>query len=64
MPQGDIAGGPRVHQGYFVGFARASPLSPTVVLKMGVDTPLHIGYLVEGAAEKGHLKFGVAPRIV
>ena len=49
---------------YLVGFAKASPLSPTVVLKMGVDTPLHVGYPVDGAAEKGHLHFYVAPRIV
>ena len=48
---------------YIVGFARAAPLSPTVVLKMGADTPLHVGFLVEGAAEKGHLRCYLAPRI-
>ena len=49
---------------YIVTFAKAAPLSHTVVLKLGTDTPLHVGYLVEGAAEKGHLHFYLAPRIV
>ena len=49
---------------YLVGFAKAAPLSHTVVLKMGTDTPLNLGYLVQGSAEKGYLHFYLAPRIV
>jgi len=45
---------------YLNSFAKATPLSPTVTLKMSPDVPLVVEYAIE---EIGHIRYYLAPKI-
>merc|ERR1711907_554836 len=45
---------------YLNFFAKASPLSPTVILSLSKDVPLVVEYRME---EMGHIRFYLAPKI-
>jgi proliferating cell nuclear antigen len=45
---------------YLNFFAKATPLSTTVSLKMSPDVPLVVEYAIE---EMGHIRFYLAPKI-
>lgn len=45
---------------YLNMFTKATPLSPTVTLKMAPDIPLVVEYPIEGA---GHIRYYLAPKI-
>jgi len=47
---------------YLVTFAKAAPLSSTVELGLGPDSPLMVKYELENA-ENGHMQFYLAPKI-
>jgi len=45
---------------YLNSFAKATPLSSTVSLKMSPDVPLVVEYAIE---ELGHIRYYLAPKI-
>merc|ERR1711896_129189 len=47
---------------YLVTFAKAAPLSSSVELGLGPDSPLSVKYELE-SAENGHMQFYLAPKI-
>ena len=47
---------------YLVTFAKAAPLSSTVELGLGPDSPLSVKYELENA-ENGYMQFYLAPKI-
>merc|ERR1712164_87893 len=47
---------------YLVTFAKAAPLSSTVELGLGPDSPLMVKYELE-SADNGHMQFYLAPKI-
>ena len=47
---------------YLVSFAKAAPLSSTVELGIGPDSPLSVKYELENA-DNGYMQFYLAPKI-
>merc|ERR1712066_104081 len=47
---------------YLVNFAKAAPLSSTVELGLGPDSPLSVKYELENA-DNGYMQFYLAPKI-
>merc|ERR1712113_1173870 len=47
---------------YLVTFAKAAPLSSTVELGLGPDSPLSVKYELENA-DNGYMQFYLAPKI-
>lgn len=45
---------------YLNSFAKATPLSPTVVLSLSKDLPIVVEYAI---ADMGHVRFYLAPKI-
>jgi proliferating cell nuclear antigen len=48
---------------YLNFFAKATPLSGSVTLKMSPDVPLVVEYKIQEEGEMGHLRFYLAPKI-
>jgi len=48
---------------YLNFFAKATPLSGSVTLKMSPDVPLVVEYKIQDEADMGHIRFYLAPKI-